>query len=151
MTRDKVRHELLLSVALSQRIVAMAKARKCSKSDLLADMIDSYMNRRWDDQPSERIFTRLDQIYRLMSRTNNETLLVSYCLSRFIRHQLIYAATLPPPGEDARAIGVKRYDHFLNTIASLIARDQRKGDQGSSANTAQQTASHSSAPRSVAD
>lgn len=137
MTREKVRHQLLLSAALSQRIVAMAKARNCSKSDLLADMIDSYLNRRGQEQPSERVFATLDQIKRLAVRTNYETILVSYCLSRFIRHQLIYAATLPPPGEDARAIGVKRYELFLDTVARLIARDQRKGDQETSTNTAE--------------
>jgi len=137
MTADKVRHQLLLSAALSQRIATMAKARHCSKSDLLADMIDAYLNRRWQEQPSERILARLDQIHRLAVRTNYETILVSYCLSRFIRHQLIYAATLPPPGEDARAIGVKRYELFLDTVARLIARDQGKGDQETSTNTAE--------------
>ena len=126
---DKIRHEVLLSVALSKRIVAIANARKCSKSALLADMIDSYVNRRWADQPDERMFADLDRIRRVTTRTNYETILISYCLSRFIRHQLIYAAALPPPGDHARAIGEKRYQQFLDTVARLVDRDRFRDDE----------------------
>jgi hypothetical protein len=129
MTRDKIRHEVLLSVPLSKRIVSIAMARKCSKSELLADLIDSSINRRWADQPDERMFASLDRIRRVTTRTNYETTLISYCLSRFIRHQLIYAAALPPPGDHARAIGEKRYQQFLDTVARLVARDRFKDDQ----------------------
>ena len=52
--------------------------------------------------------------------------MISYCLSRFIRHQLIYAASLPPPGADAVAVGEKRYQQFLDTVAQLVARDTRR-------------------------
>ena len=129
MISDKIRHVVLLPAALSQRIGAMAKAQKCSKSALLAEMIDAYINRRWAEQPSERMFAKLDRIQRVTTRTNSETILVSYCLSRFIRHQMIYAAALPPPGEQARAIGEKRYQLFLDTVARLVARDRQKADQ----------------------
>jgi hypothetical protein len=129
MESDKIRHEILLSVVLTKRIIAMAKARKCSKSELLAEMIDSYVNRRSADQPDERMFAKLDRIQRVTTRANYETTLISYCLSRFIRHQLIYAAALPPPGEQARAIGEKRYQQFLDTVARLVARDRFKDDQ----------------------
>jgi hypothetical protein len=71
----------------------------------------------------------LDRIQRLATKTNSETVAISYCLSRFIRHQLIYAASLPPPGADAVAIGEKRYQQFLDTVARLVARDTRKLDQ----------------------
>lgn len=128
MVSDNIRHELVLSRAVSQRIVALAKARRCSKSDLLADIIDTYLNRRWAEQPDGRMFAKLDRIQRVTTRTNYETTLISYCLSRFIRHQFIYAAALPRPGEDARALGEKRYQSFLDTVARLVARDWQKPD-----------------------
>jgi hypothetical protein len=127
--RDEIRHEVFLPVALSQRIVAMARAQKRAKSNLLAEIIDLHMNRRWADQPDERMFAKMDRILRLTTKTNNETIAISYCLSRFIRHQLIYAAALPPPGADAIAVGEKRYQQFLDTVAKLVARDTRKLDQ----------------------
>lgn len=126
--RDEIRHEVFLSPALSQRIGAMAKAQKRAKSGLLAEIIDTHMNRRWVEQPDERMFSKLDRILRLTTKTNSETVAISYCLSRFIRHQLIYAASLLPPGADAVAVGEKRYQQFLDTVAKLIARDTQKLD-----------------------
>ena len=126
--QDNIRHEVILPVALSQRIVAMAKAQKRGKSNLLAEIIDVHMNRRWATQPDERMFAKMDRILRLTTKTNNETIAISYCLSRFIRHQLIYAAALPPPGADAIAIGEKRYQQFLDTVAKLVARDTSRLD-----------------------
>jgi hypothetical protein len=41
---------------------------------------------------------------------------------RFIRHQLIYAAALPPPGEDAKAVGEKRFQGFLDSVAQMLAK-----------------------------
>jgi hypothetical protein len=126
--RDNIRHEVFLPAALSQRIVAMAKAQKRAKSNLLAEIIDVHMNRRWAAQPDERMFAKMDRILRLTTKTNNETIMISYCLSRFIRHQLIYAAALPPPGADAIAVGEKRYQQFLDTVAKLVARDTSRLD-----------------------
>lgn len=120
---DKIRHELLLPTALSRRVIAMAKAQKRSKSDLLAEIVDGYINRRAADQPDERMFAKLDRILRIVTKSNSECVAISYCLSRFIRHQLIYAAALPAPGDDARALGKKRYQAFLDTVAALVARD----------------------------
>jgi hypothetical protein len=135
--RDDIRHEVFLPAVLSQRIVAMAKAQKRAKSNLLAEIIDLHMNRRWADQPDERMFAKLDRILRLTTKTNNETIMISYCLSRFIRHQLIYAAALPPPGADAVAIGEKRYQQFLDTVAKLVTRDTRRLDPAPPAQTEQ--------------
>jgi hypothetical protein len=126
--RDNIRHEVFLPTALSQRIVAMAKAQKRAKSNLLAEIIDVHLNRRWAAQPDERMFAKMDRILRLTTKTNNETIMISYCLSRFIRHQLIYAAALPPPGADAIAVGEKRYQQFLDTVAKLVARDTSRLD-----------------------
>lgn len=110
----------------------MAKTQKRSKSDLLAEIIDIHVNRRWAQQPDERMFAKLDRILRLAARTNNETVLISYCLSRFIRHQLIYAAALPPIGSEIVAIGEKRYQQFLDTVAKLVARDTYKEESTAS-------------------
>ncbi|MCU1315844.1 MAG: hypothetical protein JWN63_1166 [Candidatus Acidoferrum typicum] len=38
------------------------------------------------------------------------------------RQQLIYAATLPAPGEDAKALGEKRFQAFLGSVTQMMAR-----------------------------
>jgi predicted transcriptional regulator len=123
MSLRQIRHELPLPEATSRRLAAMAKAQKRSKSDLLAEMVDTYLNRRSGSQPDDRINAKLDRIIRVVTKSNTECIAISYCLSRFIRHQLIYAAALPPPGKDAIAFGEKRYQEFLDTVARLVARD----------------------------
>jgi len=46
----------------------------------------------------------------------------SAALGRFIPHQLIYAAALLAPGEDARVPGTKRFQAFLDSVAQLMAK-----------------------------
>jgi len=68
-------------------------------------MVEGYMNRRSASQTEDRVNAKLDRLAREMSRTSNECVVISHSLYRFIRHQLIYAAALPAPGEDAKALG----------------------------------------------
>ena len=39
-----------------------------------------------------------------------------------VRHQLIYSAALPAPGEDAKALGEKRFQAFLDSVAQMMAK-----------------------------
>src|SRR5579863_2292140 len=108
MIRGKTRHQLFLPDELSRRLTAMAKGQKRSRSDLLLEMVEAYMNRRSAAQTEDGLNAKLDRLSREVRQTNNECVVISYSLYRFIRHQLIYAAALPPPGDDATALGEKR-------------------------------------------
>jgi predicted transcriptional regulator len=122
MIRGKTRHQLFLPDEMSRRLTAMAKSQKRSRSDLLLEMVDTYMNRRSASQTEDRLIAKLDRLAREVSKTNNECVVISHSLYRFIRHQLIYAATLPAPGEDAKALGEKRFHVFLDSVAQLLAK-----------------------------
>jgi predicted transcriptional regulator len=121
MIRGKTRHQLFLPNEMSKRLTAMAKSQKRSRSDLLIEMVDAYMNRRAEPQVDDRIVAKLDRIARAVDKGNDECFVISYSLSRFIRHQLIYAASLPVPGQDATALGKKRYQAFLDLVAQAMA------------------------------
>jgi len=122
MIRGKTRHQLFLPDEMSRRLTAMAKSQKRSRSDLLLEMVDAYMNRRSAAQTEDRLSAKLDRLAREVSKTNNECVVISHSLYRFIRHQLIYAATLPAPGEDAKALGEKRFQVFLDSVAQRLAK-----------------------------
>jgi predicted transcriptional regulator len=122
MIRGKTRHQLFLPDEMSRRLTAMAKSQKRSRSDLLLEMVDTYMNRRSASQTEDRLSAKLDRLAREVSKTNNECVVISHSLYRFIRHQLIYAATLPAPGEEAKALGEKRFQMFLDSVAQLLAK-----------------------------
>lgn len=129
MIRGKTRHQLFLPDELRKRLDAMAKSQKRSRSDLLLEMVDAYMNRRSASQTEDRVSAKLDRIARAIDKTNNECVVISHSLYRFIRLQLIYTATLPPPGEDARALGEKRYQGFLNSVARMMAKSADNDNQ----------------------
>jgi predicted transcriptional regulator len=66
MIRGKTRHQLFLPDDMSKRLSAMAKAQKRTRSDLLMEMVDAYMNRRSAPQADDRIITKLDRIARVV-------------------------------------------------------------------------------------
>ena len=131
MIRGKTRHQLFLPDEMSKRLTAMAKSQKRSRSDLLMEMIDTYMNRRSGPQIDDRIVAKLDRIARAVDKGNNESFVISHTLYRFIRHQLIYAAALPVPTEDAKALGEKRYQALLDSIAKAFAKSADNDNDGS--------------------
>lgn len=125
MIRGKTRHQLFLPDELSKRLAAMAKSQKRARSDLLVEMVEAWMNRRVAPPIDDRIAARLDRIARAIDEGNREAFIISHSLHRFMRHQLIYAAALPTPGEDAKALGQKRYDVFLDSVAAMLAKGER--------------------------
>ncbi|HLG86881.1 MAG TPA: CopG family transcriptional regulator [Alphaproteobacteria bacterium] len=129
MIRGKTRHQLFLPDELSRRLTAMAKSQKRARSDLLLEMVEAYMNRRTASQTEDRLAAKLDRLAREVSKTNNECVVISHSLYRFIRHQLIYAAALPAPGEDAKAQGEKRFQAFLDSVAQMMAKGADNDNQ----------------------
>jgi hypothetical protein len=66
--------------------------------------------------------TKLDRLAREVSKTNNECVVISHSLHRFIRHQLIYPAALPSPSENAKALSKKWFQVFLDFVAHMLAK-----------------------------
>ncbi len=129
MIRGKTRHQLFLPDEMSRRLTAMAKSQKRSRSDLLLEMVEAYMNRRSASQTEDRLSAKLDRLAREVSKTNNECVVISHSLYRFIRHQLIYAAALPAPGDEAKALGEKRFQVFLDSVAQMLAKGADNDNQ----------------------
>jgi hypothetical protein len=68
-----------------------------------------------------------------VKKATNECVVISHSLYRFIRHELIYAAALPPPGEDAKALGEKRFQMFLDSVAQMMAKSAGNDNEPSAA------------------
>jgi hypothetical protein len=52
-------------------------------------------------------------------------------------HELIYAAALPPPGEDAKALGERRFQMFLDSVAQMLAKSADNDNKPSEASKAE--------------
>jgi hypothetical protein len=91
--------------------------------------IDQLLTRRSADGSDDRVLTKIHEIDRQLNKIENETVVISHSLSRFIRHQLIYAAALPPPGKDVEAAGERRYQAFLDSVARLMTRGPDTEDE----------------------
>jgi hypothetical protein len=128
MIRGKTRHQLFLPDAVSRRLAAMAKAQNKALSDLLLEAVDLWLNQRSAPQVDEQVAKRLDRIARAVDAGNREAFIISHTLHRFARHQLIYAAALPAPGEDAKALGEKRYQAFIDSVARTLAKGVDEGE-----------------------
>ncbi len=98
--------------------------RRVVRGNLVFDdgvkLVDAYMNRR--SATDDGIGGKLDRLARAVEKGNTESFIISHSLYRFIRHQLIYASTLPAPGAEAQALGEKRYQAFLDSVAAMLAK-----------------------------
>ena len=117
MIRGKTRHQLFLPDELSKRLAAIAKSQKRARSDLLVEMVDAWMNRRAAPPIDDRIAPKLDRIAHAIDVGNREAFIISHSLHRFTLFQLIQASALPVVGEEAKALGQKRYRAFLDSLA----------------------------------
>lgn len=125
MIRGKTRHQLFLPNETSKRLAAMAKSQKRARSDLFVEMVDAWMNHRAEPAVDDRAAAKLDRIARAVEEGNREAFIISHSLHRFVRFQLIQAFALPVPGDDAKAVGQKRYDAFLDSLARTMAKGER--------------------------
>lgn len=76
---------------------------------------------------------------------------ISHSLYRFIRHQLIYAASLPAPGEDARPLGEKRFQAFLDSVAQMMAKGADNDNEPPEADKPARLDPSARRPRAVLD
>lgn len=126
MIRGKIRHQLFLPDEMSRRVAEMAKSQKRPRSGLLLDILEAYLDRR-AASPEDQQSLRLDRLEREVRRISNELAAVSHMLSVFIRHQAIYNASLPPPDDAARALGERRFQNLLDSVARTMAKRTSNG------------------------
>jgi predicted transcriptional regulator len=129
MIRSKTRHRLFLPDELSRRLTAMAKSQKRARSDLLLEMVETYMSRRSGPQVDDRILAKLDRIARAVDKDNDECLVISHT-----------PVSLYPPSADVRchpshtrqrsqALGEKRYQKMLDDAVTILAKGADSDDQ----------------------
>ena len=121
MKTYKTRHQLFLTEALSKRLTIVAKNSGRARSEILVEALEAWFERRAAPSGTEAVLARLSRIERNSVRQAHSLDLLWEGMSRLIRHQLVTAASLPPIGDEARAIGARLHEAFIAEIAERLA------------------------------
>lgn len=121
--RSKIRHQLFLSPALTERLDALAAKPGASKSAILADALNAWLNRRGSSELDDRFGLRLDRITTALGRIERDEYVVLETVSLFVRYMLAMHAPLADNDQAGRALGRQRFDAF----ATLVGKQIRSG------------------------
>ena len=96
-----------------------------SKTAILTDALNAWIDRRASNELDERFAHRLDRLSREQQRIHQRLDLAAEALGVFIQHQLTLVAHQPPFDADTARLGLERYRRFVE----LVGRRFANGDQ----------------------
>lgn len=125
MMADKVRHQLFLPKALSDRLEALAAKPGVTRSAILTDALTAWLNRRGASELDDRFGLRLDRLTRAISRAERDNLIILETLALFIRFELSIQVPLAEGDLAGQALGRARFEAFVNQVARQVASGRR--------------------------
>lgn len=128
--RGKVRHQLFLSQALSDRFLAVAARPGVSRSDLLATALEDWLGRKDRSDLDDRFGPRLDRVIALLDRLVRDSHIELETLALFIRYELAINPPLADDDHARRAAGTVRFEAFLKQVARRVATGDRTLEAG---------------------
>ncbi|MEN3746095.1 CopG family transcriptional regulator [Sphingomonas sp. HF-S3] len=122
---DRVRHQLFLPKATSDRLEALAAAPGATKSAILADAVTAWLNRRGASELEERFALRLDRMSNALGRIERDEHVVLETLALFIRFELAIQAPLAENDLAGRALARERFEAFVTQVGRAVATGRR--------------------------
>jgi len=123
--RSKIRHQLFLSPALTERLEALAARPGASKSAILADAVDAWLNRRGSSELDDRFGLRLDRITTALGRIERNDHVLLETLALFVRYMLAIHAPLADNDQAGRALGRQRFEAFVAQVGKQVGSGRR--------------------------
>lgn len=118
---DRVRHQLFLPRPLSDRLEALAAKPGASKSAILADAVEAWLNRRGASELDDRFGMRLDRITAALGRLERDGHVLIETIALFVRYELAIHAPLAENDAAGRAVAAKRFEAFIAQVGRQIA------------------------------
>jgi predicted transcriptional regulator len=118
---QKVRHQLFLTKELSARLDRIASGTGRARSELLVEALDAWLNRRDPSAAEEALGARLTRFERHIEAVRRQQGLQWEVLARMLRHQLLFAAGLPPTDPALQATALKTFEAFIDEVADRVA------------------------------
>jgi predicted DNA-binding protein len=118
---QKVRHQLFLPKELSGRLERIAAGTGRTRSELLVEALEAWLNRRNPAAAEEALAARLTRFERHIEAVRRQQGLQWEVLARMLRHQLLIAAGLPPADAELQASALKAFEAFIDELAERLA------------------------------
>jgi predicted transcriptional regulator len=120
MRTPRIRHQLFLSESLSARLEALATKPGASKSAILADALEAWLNRRGTSELEDRFGARLDRMTATLGRVERDCLVLIESLALFVRYELAVTAPLADNDTAGRAIARERFNAFVAQVGRQV-------------------------------
>lgn len=127
---DRIRHQLFLPKAISERLEALARKPGASKSAILADALTAWLERRGKSELDDRFGLRLDRIADLLDRLARDSHIGLETLALFIRYELAINPPLAENDQAGRVAGAKRFEAFLAQVARQVGSGRSTFESG---------------------
>jgi predicted transcriptional regulator len=121
----RTRHQFMLGDALSQRLDDLAARPGATKSAIVADAVDAWLNRRGSNELDDRFGHRMDRLTTTLGRIERNTHILIETLALFVRYELAIHAPLAETDHAGRAIARERFAAFVNQVSRQIASGRR--------------------------
>jgi predicted transcriptional regulator len=117
----RTRHQFMLGDALSQRLDELAARPGATKSAIVADAVDAWLNRRGSNELDDRFGHRMDRLTTTLGRIERNTHILIETLALFVRYELAIHAPLADNDQAGRAIARERFAAFVNQVSKQMA------------------------------
>lgn len=121
----RTRHQFMLGDALSQRLDDLAARPGATKSAIVADAVDAWLNRRGSNELDDRFGHRMDRLTTSLGRIERNTHILIETLALFVRYELAIHAPLADNDHAGRAIARERFAAFITQVSKQIASGRR--------------------------
>lgn len=122
---ERVRHQLFLPKATSDRLEALAAAPGATKSAILADAVTAWLNRRGASELEDRFGLRLDRMSNALARIERDGHVALETLALFVRFELAIQTPLAENDQAGRAIARERFEAFVAQVGRAVATGRR--------------------------
>jgi predicted transcriptional regulator len=126
--RHKIRHQLFLSPAASERFMALAGKPGVTRSAILEDALVAWLDRRGKSEIDDQFERRLDRMASALGRIERDSHILLETLALFVRYELSIHAPLAENDEAGRALARERFHAFVEQVGRQIAGGRRAID-----------------------
>lgn len=122
MRTTKTRHQFYLPDDLTEKLDTLAGKPGASKTAILTDALQAWLERKAAHELDTRFGPRLDRQSRASDRMERKLDALTELVGVFVQHQLTLTAHHPGFDQDTGAIGLQRYDRLLELVERRIAQ-----------------------------